>query len=64
LEAGSPELSERLGKRRIEELLNTGADVIVSHCPACVMQLKRSAQKTKADVRVLDLVEILDEALQ
>ena len=64
LEAGSPELSERLGKRRIEELLDTGADVILSHCPACVMQLKRSAQKTKADVRVLDLVEILDEALQ
>ncbi len=63
LEAGSPELCERLGLRRVEELLNTGANVIVSHCPACVMQLKRSTEKMKADVNVMDLVEILDEAL-
>jgi Fe-S oxidoreductase len=64
LEAGSPELCERLGLRRVEELLKTGAKVIVSHCPACVMQLKRSAEKMKADVKVIDLVEIVDEALK
>jgi len=63
LEAGSPELCERLGLRRAEELLSTGANVIVSHCPACVMQLKRSTEKMKADVKVMDLVEILDQAL-
>jgi Fe-S oxidoreductase len=64
LEAGSPELCERLGRRRAEELLETGAKVIVSHCPACVMQLKNSVKKLKADVAVMDLVEILDEALE
>ena len=64
LEAGDPDLCERLGLRRVEELLNTGANVIVSHCPACVMQLRRSAVKMKADVKVMDLVEILDEALE
>jgi Fe-S oxidoreductase len=63
LEAGSPELCERLGQRRAEELLETGANVIVSHCPACIMQLKNSVKKLKADVAVMDLVEILDEAL-
>lgn len=64
LEASSPELCERMGLRRVEELLNTGANVIISHCPACVMQLRRSAEKMKADVKVMDLVEILDEALK
>jgi len=64
LEAGSPELCERLGRRRAEELLETGANVIVSHCPACIMQLKNSVKKLKADVAVMDLVEILDEALE
>ena len=64
LEAGDPDLCERLGLKRVEELLNTGANVIVSHCPACVMQLRRSAVKMKADVKVMDLVEILDEALK
>ena len=63
LEAGAPELCERVGLRRLEELLNTGAHVIATHCPACVMQLKRSAEKMKADVKVVDLVELLDEAL-
>lgn len=64
LEAGSPELCERLGRRRAEELLATGANVIVSHCPACIMQLKNSVKRLKADVAVMDLVEILDEALE
>ena len=64
LEAASPDLCERLGLRRLEELLNTGANVISSHCPACVMQLRRSAKKMKAEVKVLDLVEILDEAFK
>ena len=64
LEAGDPDLCERLGLRRVEELLETGAKVIASHCPACVMQLKRSAEKMKADVKVMDLVEIIDEALE
>jgi Fe-S oxidoreductase len=64
LEAASPELCERLGKRRVEELLKTGAEVIVSHCPACIMQLRTSVKKLSADVSVMDLVEILDQALE
>jgi len=64
LEASQPGLAERLGLRRAEELLETGASVIVSHCPACVMQLKKSVARLKADVKVMDLVEILDKALE
>ena len=63
LEASNPELSERIGIRRVTELLETGATVIATHCPACMMQLKKSAKKLKADVKVVDVVEILDEAL-
>jgi Fe-S oxidoreductase len=64
LEANKPELSERIGIRRVTELLETGAKVIATHCPACMMQLKKSARKLKADIEVRDVVEILDEALQ
>ena len=62
MEASNPKLAERLGQRRVEEFLRTGASVIVSHCPACVMQLRRGAKKIKADVKVMDFVEILDRA--
>jgi len=64
LEASNPQLAERLGQRRVEEFLGTGASVIISHCPACVMQLRRAAKKIKADVKVMDFVEILDNALE
>ena len=63
LEGNSPELSERLGQRRVEELLSTDAHIIVTHCPACIMQLRTSVKKMRADAMVLDLVEILDRAL-
>ena len=63
LEASAPDLAERIGRRRMEELLGTGASVVVTHCPACLMQLSKSARALKANVVVKDVAELLDEAL-
>ena len=63
LEATHGELSERIGARRIEELLATGASVILSNCPACEMQLANAAKKLKANVKVVNLMKFLDDAL-
>ena len=63
LETTHPELSERMGKRRFEELKKTGADVIVTNCPACEMQLNHTVKKLKADVKVVDILRLLDDAL-
>lgn len=64
LEATHPELSERIAVRRAEELLETGASVILSNCPACDLQLTRVTKKLGASVKVIDLVRLLDEALE
>lgn len=48
---------------RVKELLATGAPVIATSCPACVMQLLKGAKKLNANVRVVDLAEIIDQAL-
>ena len=64
LEVSFPELSERVGKRRMQELLQTRAPLIVSSCPACVMQLTQSAKRLKVNIQVKDLVDILDAALE
>lgn len=64
LETTHPELSERLGMRRVEELLKTGTSIILSNCPACDMQLTRACKKMGSDVKVVDLVKFLDEALE
>ena len=64
LEITHPELSERVGIRRAEELLKTGANVIVSNCPACELQLTNVIKKMDAKVAVIDFMRLLDEALE
>lgn len=64
LEATHPELSHRVGMRRLEQLLETGASVILSNCPACDMQLSKMVEKMGADIRVIDLMKFLDDALE
>jgi len=59
-----PELSGVLAANRAAELLETGAEIIVTHCPGCVMQLKDGLRQLKADgVEVLDLTEVVAQAM-
>ena len=48
---------------KTKELLKTGANVVVSDCPACDLQLTKSIKKINPNVAVIDLVRLLDEAL-
>lgn len=60
-----PELSQMLAVNRASELLETGAEMIVTHCPGCVMQLKDGLRELKADgVEVLDLSEVVAMAME
>jgi Fe-S oxidoreductase len=63
-EAVFPELSHILAVNRASELLETGAEIIATHCPGCIMQLKQGLRELKAgNVDVLDLAEIIDMSL-
>lgn len=64
-EAVFPELSQILAVNRAKELLETGAEIIVTHCPACIMQLKTGLKELKASsVEVLDLAQIVAMAME
>jgi heterodisulfide reductase subunit B len=63
MEVVFPELCERLAVRRINELMATGAPVIATSCPACMMQLMKGTSKLNTRIKVVDLAEILDKAL-
>jgi Fe-S oxidoreductase len=63
LEATHPELSERIGMRRAEELVKTGAALILSNCPACDLQLTRMVKKLDPNIKVVDLIRFLDDTL-
>jgi len=63
-EAVFPELSQILAVNRTKELLETGAEIIVTHCPGCIMQLKDGLKELKVDsVEVLDLAQIVAMAM-
>lgn len=59
-----PELSQILAANRARELVETGAQIIVTHCPGCVMQLEEGLKAMKAkDVEVLDLAQVVAMAM-
>ena len=58
-----PELSSSIARERISAARAVGAKVLVTACPWCVQSL-RECQNGKTDVKVLDLVELLDTALE
>lgn len=64
LELIFPELSLRIAERRVRELLDTGASTIVTCCPGCLLQLKRGAKALNVNVEVLDVVQLVGEALR
>jgi len=64
-EAVFPELSEILAVNRAKELCDTGAEIIVTNCPGCLMQIKNGLKKLKNDtVKVLDLAQLISMAME
>jgi Fe-S oxidoreductase len=60
-----PELSEVLAVNRVTELMETKPDIIVTHCPGCIMQLKNGLKKLKVNgVEVLDLAQVVAAAME
>jgi len=65
-EAVFPEMSEMLVVNRARELVETGADIIITHCPGCVMQLKTGVKLLKPEkkVEVLDLAQVVAMSME
>ncbi len=57
-----PEMSQRLLRRKMRHALASGAEVIVSTNPGCIMQLQAGVRAAGAAVRVAHLVDLLDAA--
>ncbi len=58
-----PEVSLTLAKQRAKELAATGAEIVATHCPGCIMQLEAGLKNIKANLEVLDLSQILAAAM-
>jgi glycolate oxidase iron-sulfur subunit len=57
-----PEMSRRLQKRKIQHILATQADVVVTANPGCFLQLQSGLQQAGARMRVMHIIDVLDLA--
>lgn len=57
------DLSLRILERKMENIRTTGADVVVTPCPACLMQLRYGARRFGVGVEVVHLTELVRRAL-
>lgn len=59
-----PEMAARLGARKVDRALDTGAEVIVTANPGCAVQLEGELRRRGEGVQVRYIVELLDESYQ
>jgi heterodisulfide reductase subunit D len=64
LEMVDPDLSGRVAQMKIDEILKTGADTVVSSCQQCLRTIASRARRTKTTLKVKDLTELVAEALE
>jgi len=63
LEMVDPDLSGKVAQMKIEEILNTGADMVVTSCQQCVRTIATRARRQKVDLVVKDLTDLVAEAM-
>jgi len=58
-----PPVAAEIGKARIEEAMETGADKLLALCPCCQFQFRVSAEKKKLPLETIDLARFAASAL-
>jgi glycolate oxidase iron-sulfur subunit len=57
-----PELAQSILDRKVANIVRTGADTVVTANPGCLMQIQSGLRKAGHKVRVVHLLDLLDEA--
>ncbi len=64
LETVNASLAEDVAQIRAKEIINTGADILVSACPQCEKMLARALKKEKSQIEVMDITQLLLESIE
>ncbi len=63
VEMVNPELTARVARMKLDEIAETGAEVVVSACQQCLRTIATRARREKRDLVVKDLTELVLEAM-
>ena len=64
LESHNAGLARRIAQRRIDQAVETGAEVIVSACQQCERTLSNAARAARVRIRVMDINEVVLQAME
>lgn len=64
LEMIDAKLSAEIAKRKIAEVLSTGAEAVVTSCQQCVRTMMTYARRNKVPIEVLDITQLVQKALK
>ncbi|MFQ4142246.1 (Fe-S)-binding protein [Chlorogloeopsis sp. ULAP02] len=59
-----PEVAEELGRQKVRNLLNTGADLIASPNPGCTLQISKHLKLQGKEVAIAHPMELLDYSIR
>ena len=59
-----PEMAERLQKRKVENILQTGAGVVVTSNPGCQLQIQAGLRKAGSRIQVIHIADFLERAAE
>jgi glycolate oxidase iron-sulfur subunit len=59
-----PELGEQIGSDKVSAVIDTGADVVATANPGCIMQIGAGLMLRGSQIRALHPVELLDESYE
>jgi Fe-S oxidoreductase len=57
-------MAVNIAAERVKEAVETGADILATSCPFCVVNLQQGAKKIGAKIKVMDVSEMLLEATE
>ncbi|MGB7621205.1 MAG: glycolate oxidase subunit GlcF [Terriglobia bacterium] len=59
-----PETARQLGDRKVQNLLSTGAQMVVSGNPGCLLQLRGGLQRAQRDMPAVHMIELVDASIR
>ena len=59
-----PEMSDRILQRKLDTVHSSGAEVLVTSNPGCLLQLKKGLADQLPDVKIMHLTEVLAASMK
>ena len=64
LETDAEDLVEILAQKKVDDIKESGVDMVVSACQQCVRTIATRARRQKTDLKVMDITELVCQAME